>query len=130
MSITNNVARAKTDYDEVYEAGKQSVYETITITQDCTNIKQICDIFDSVVSADEMVLFVNDAWVGLPDANTPNNLFLMMLWTNTGYSKTTGTRECLWGRWRGGAYATTTFINTEYDCVLPSGSTLRKVVIR
>ena len=27
MSITNNVARAKTDYDEVYEAGKQAQYD-------------------------------------------------------------------------------------------------------
>jgi hypothetical protein len=27
MSITNNVARAKTDYDDVYEAGKKSQYD-------------------------------------------------------------------------------------------------------
>ena len=44
MSLTQNIARAKMDYDEVFEAGKASVYETITITQDCSNIKQIYHI--------------------------------------------------------------------------------------
>lgn len=34
MPLTQNIARAKTDYDDVFEAGKASVYETITTTQD------------------------------------------------------------------------------------------------
>ena len=129
MSLTQNIARAKMDYDEVFEAGKASGYETITITQDCTNIKQIYNIFDTLVSADdEMVLFVNNAYVGVPNSNTPNNGFLEGLWVAPKYYN--GDSGAPWMRWRDGAYQTQSWIQPAYDAILPAGSTLRKVVIR
>lgn len=113
--------------NEVYEAGivegKKISYETITITQDCTNAKQIFDIFRASYKEDEeFVIFINEAWYN-DTLNMSQNIFLF---TMCGVNA-----KCLgWLRWRDGGMNSNIYVDAAYDMVLSIGDKVRKVVLK
>lgn len=113
--------------DEVYEAGifegKKISYETITITQDCTNAKQIFDVFKASYKEDEeFVVFINEAWYN-GTINMSQNTFL--------YAVCGVNAECLgWLRWRDGKINVNIYVDSAYDMVLSIGDVVRKVVLK
>lgn len=112
---------------EVFEAGifegKKISYETITITQDCTNVKQIFDIFRASAKDDEeFVVFINEAWYN-GTLNMSQNIFLFTL---CGVNA-----KCLgWLRWRDGEINSNVYVDAGYDMVLSAGDVIRKVVLK
>ena len=112
---------------EVFEAGifegKKISYETITVTQDCTNAQQVFDIFEASVKEDEeFVAFINESWYN-GTLNMSQNIFLFAL---CGVNA-----ECLgWFRWRDGHINSNVYVNADYDMVLSAGDVIRKVVLK
>lgn len=116
---------------DVFGAGKASVYQTVTITQDCTNALEIYTVLSaSVDESNRMVLFVNKNWNTPPNDISVNNYFLGMLWfSREFYSEGQTSKQSLWWRWRNGEYDLRVITNSSYDCVLSAGDEFTKVVI-
>lgn len=116
---------------DVFGAGKASVYQTVTITQDCTNGLEIYTVLSaSVDESNRMVLFVNKNWNTPPNDISVNNYFLGMLWfSREFYSEGQTSKQSLWWRWRNGEYDLRVITNSSYDCVLSAGDEFTKVVI-
>lgn len=141
MSIAEKLVRIADREQKVYDAGywnghavgeqdgKNSVYQTVTVTQDCTNVKQCWDVLSaSNNETDKIVLFVNKKWDSVPDNTFVNNSLLYMLWCSTEFIS--GERgHAWWLRWRDGAYSYVDLVNTQYDCNISAGDEFIKVVI-
>ena len=129
MSIAEKLVAIAENELKVYEAGKQSVYETIVIAQDCTNVLDAYNLFGATNSpTDKMVLFVNKAWTGFPSADTTNNQALCMLWINDEFRSATSL-HATWVRWRNNEYNAVVLVNAAYDYIVSSGEEWLRVVV-
>lgn len=116
----------------VYEKGRQDeyneIYESVIITQDCTNVKQCFDILSATNNeTDKIVMFINKKWNGVPDSTFADNTLLYMIWVADEFRMLT--ESAFWMRWRAGAYSNATHINTDYDCTMFAGDEFVRVVI-
>ena len=129
MSITNNVARAKTDYDDVYEAGKASVYESITITSDIANAVEFFNLITPLLSEnDKVVMFMRKDFNGAPPADAPRGLGLWFMWQSTEYGASY--RQNVFMRWIDGEYSPSISTVDTYIFVVSAGTEFVKVVLR
>lgn len=132
MSIAEKLIQIAENELKVYEAGKQSVHEsheTIVFAQDCTNSHQVWDILSATMTpGDKIVMFVNKAWTGFPNADTVNNRGLWMLCVNKEFNYSNETSS-MWGRFRDGRYNVQAAVNAGYDCIVSAGEEWLKVVL-
>ena len=129
MSIADKLIQIAENQLNVYESGKQSVYETIVFAQDCTNAQQVFDILSATMTAeDKLVMFVNKAWNGVPNADTVNNKGLWMLCVSKEFN-ITGLNSSTWARWRSGAYYANAGVNAGYDFAVSAGEEWLRVVL-
>jgi hypothetical protein len=111
-----------------------TIYQNITITQDCNNLNQLAKIFDTVVNEDEqIVMFINEKWQQYPTADTPNNTILWAIFYSNQYRSPTS--QNLGGagyamRWRNGTQTTIAGYGSDYDAAIMAGDSFRKVVLR
>ena len=136
MSIAEKLTTIAQNEQKVYDAGyilgladgKQSAYETIVIAQDSTSVQSAYNVFAASISGGEnVVLFINKAWTGVPDASTTNNRGLWLMWLSNEYKHSSA--PAFWGRWRNSAYTPGTYINNDYDFIVSSGDEWIKVVL-
>ena len=136
MSIINNIARAKTDYNEVYEAGiaegKASVYESITFTSDIANALEFYNSITPFISEnDTVVMFRRKDFNGVPSADAPRGLGLWFLWQKQAYAPNNHyASSSSYMRWIDGAYSPALYFSEAYLFVVPAGSEYTKVVLK
>lgn len=129
MSIAEKLIQIAENELKVYEAGKQSVYETIVFAQDLQNAEQAYRTFFATMTAEEkIVMFVNKAWTGLPNADTVNNRGLIMMCVNNEYHQP-DTKLCIWVRFRDGKYYFLNYTNDSYAFIISAGDEWLRVVL-
>ena len=140
MTATANAIRAKTNGTKSipWENGKGfaeailkiAKYELVTVSQSCSNVREVCDALGQFVGEDDqIVLFVNENYTSIPIAETANNTGLWFMWFATTFNANEE-RRYAWSRWRDGDTNLNGTTNTNYDYIVPSGTVFRKVVVR
>lgn len=133
MSIAEKLLQIAEKQLKVYEAGKQSVepggeqseYETFVFAQDCTNAQQVKDILSAAMTyGDKIVIFVNKAWTGVPNADTANNQGLWMMCFSNEFNC-----SGMLARWRDGSYVALPSINPSIDYTVSAGEEWLKIVL-
>jgi hypothetical protein len=125
MTIAEKLIQIAENELKVYEAGRQSAYETIVFAQDCTNAQQVFDILsEAMTPADKIVMFVNKAWTVVPNSDTVNNQGLWMMCLSTEFNS-----RGMFARWRDGLYYTSADIHQNYDYTVSAGEEWLKVVL-
>lgn len=128
MSIAEKLMQIAENEVKVYEAGRQSAgnpHETFIFEQDCTNAKQVRDILsEAMTPADKIVMFVNKAWTGFPNADTVDNQGLWMMCCSNEFN-TLG----MLGRWRDGGYNANPSIYSTIDYTVSAGEEWLKIVL-
>lgn len=128
MTIADKLIQIAENELKVYEAGRQSAgnsHETFVFTQDCTNAHQARNILSATMTpADKIVIFINKAWTGVPNAGTVNNQGLWMMCFSTEFN---------WGgvlaRWRDGGYNVVQGVNASIDYTVSTGEEWLKIVL-
>jgi hypothetical protein len=132
MTIAEKLIQIAENELKVYEAGKKSAgktYETFVFTQDCTNAQQVWNILSATMTpADKIVMFVNKAWTGVPNADTVNNQGLWMMCVSKEFNST-GVNSSMLARWRNGEYATFHTINPSLSYNVSAGEEWLKIVL-
>lgn len=128
MTIAEKLIQIAENELKVYEAGRQSIgesHETIVFAQDCVNAQQAWDILSATMTpVDKIVMFVNKAWTGVPNADTTNNQGLWMMCCSNEFN-TLG----MLGRWRDGGYVALPSINPSVDYTVSAGEEWLKIVL-
>jgi hypothetical protein len=128
MTIAEKLMQIAENELKVYEAGRQSVgesHETIVFAQDCVNAQQARSILSAnMTPVDKIVMFVNKAWTGVPNADTANNQGLWMMCFSTEFNCTG-----MLARWRDGSYITLSSVNPSIDYTVSAGEEWLKIVL-
>ncbi len=105
-----------------YDAGLESVYETIVFAQDHDNVQTVNDTLRATIKTGEKsVFFINKGWTGKCDANTVDNKGLYFFVVN---------ETVFWGRWRNGQFNLQAItMGTNYSFVVSAGEEWLKVVL-
>ena len=97
MSIAEKLTAIAENEQKVFDAGKQSVYETVVFTKDLTDAKGVVDFLEQFIAPNEkIVVFTDKKWSGLPASETPNNKALWVFWMSQELRTEQVTRYATW----------------------------------
>lgn len=128
MTVAEKLTAIAENAQKVFDAGKQSVYETIVFTKDCANIYEAVTLLEEFISpSDKLVMFLNKGWRSLPTNETPDNQGLFVLWLGEEL-RPANEKRAVWMRFRDGAHSCNDNVNNSYSFVVPAGEEWVKVV--